>query len=126
MEKLSEHEAWYKICPQLPYSKCGNIMITIVTIILMPLILLIVPIVYAFMIGFYFVPIYFNRGMRKRKRVKNACCRWTIAYALSILIILRLSIAVAVISSVLLVVLGILPAWFLCLSYIWRLTLNTF
>ena len=126
MEKMSDHQSWYKVCPQLPYAKCTNILITAVVFLLMPLILLLVPIVYSFMVGIYFAPVLFSRCMRRRNRRMTPCCRWALAYFISVLLILPISIVLGAIASVFMVVIGLIPAWFLCISYIWRLTANTF
>ena len=126
MEKMSDHQSWYKVCPQLPYTKCTNILITLVVVLLMPLILLLVPIVYSFMVGLYFAPVLISRCMRRRNRKMKPCCRLGLAYFISVLLILPISVVFGVAASVFIVVLGLIPAWFLCISYIWRLTANTF
>ena len=126
MGKLSDHQQWYKICPQLPYSKCVNVMVTLVVVILMPIILLIVPILYSFMVGFYYAPTWILRRLKRKKRINSPCVRWTLALVISFLVLLPLSIVLSAVVALLLVVLGTLPAWFLCFSYLWRLTTNEF
>ena len=69
MGKLSEHQKWYKVCPELPYSKCTNVMITLVVMLLMPVLLILVPILFSLMVGLYHAPNWINRVLKRRKRV---------------------------------------------------------
>jgi len=36
----SDHNRWYRLCPSLPFSYCGNTIIILIFIVFLPLILL--------------------------------------------------------------------------------------
>ena len=114
-----DHNKWYKICPELPFSFCGNLLATIAFIIFLPALIVLVPffgIIGA--LGFY-GPYEIVRG---RGFFSSCCCKLFTCF-LIIFIGLPICLALGMTCAILVGAIAILPLYFLSISFLVRLSI---
>ena len=118
------------ICPRLPYSMCTNLMITLVSFILAPIVLTLGPLLVGLIFGMIVVPqqIYAKKKYDCCGYQRN-CLKQASLILLCILVswvfILPLILSLAILVSGLAGSIGTIVFWILCLVYVFRLTSNT-
>ena len=104
----------YYICPKMPYSFCGNILVTITFMVFMPAIFLLFPfcrIVYWVMC---YAPKYLTRMF------VHSCWKQLLIWLLFIFILTPLAIAVGMTVAVGVGALALIPCYLLTLGYLVR------
>lgn len=98
---MYSHRSIFNVCPRLKYSRIPNLFMVLFLIITVPFTIIIYSLLYALEISLYKVPNLCCRPERKRSK---AFC-----LAFSILLVLPLMMAIALIIAPILVVFGTLP-----------------
>ena len=115
---IGKHRTWYKACPELPFSFCANLTITILFVILLPVLLIFVPLAITIYHTAYFEPI-------KKIRQQRPCStsRKVLIWILYILIVTPLAIVVCLVGSVLAGAILILPGYFYSIGLLVRMSI---
>ena len=106
-----EHQKCYRVCPELPFSYCVNLIINLLFIIFLPVILILGSLAAILSVTLYVIPIDILRVKRANKCKKVGC------YLLCIFILTPLAIAIGMPIAAILSAIAILPMYFLSISF---------
>ena len=111
----TDHQTWYRICPELPFSLCGNLLVTFLFIIFLPAIIVIGPALAII----YFVGCYWPYWALK---YSNCCCRiacWLFCFFIVMPICLALGMAAALIADAF----ALIPLYYYSIHFFVRLSI---
>ena len=112
----SEHDKWYRICPNLAGSYCCSLLTTICFFIFLPVLLILGPLFsIIFYVGF-FIPYEKTRCGRRTN-----CCVTVMMHLLFLLILLPFALAFGMIVAVIVAAIAILPLYYYTLVHLGRL-----
>lgn len=116
MRKLDdEHQRWYQKCPNLPFSYCANLIITLLFIIFLPAVLLIVPLIAILWFTIFVIPkynsVWYSTGCCGKVAIRLAC----------ILILMPLALVFGMAIAAILAAIAIIPLYLLSISFLVRL-----
>ena len=117
MRKLDdEHQRWYQKCPNLPFSYCANLIITLLFIIFLPAVLLIVPLIAILWFTIILTPKYVHRVSGG-----TGCCGKVAIRLACILILMPLALVFGMAIVAILAAIAIIPLYLLSISFLVRL-----
>ena len=119
MNEATKHNTkFYNMCPNLPFSFCANISITLLFILFMPAILAISLIVLFFTILYFMMWHYPKQADRYGKKT---CYKKVLSFSLFIIILMPLALAGGMIVATILGALALIPIYFLSIVFLVRL-----
>ena len=114
--ETGKHKTWYKFCPELPFSFCLNLIITILFVIFLPVLMIIVPLAITIHHVSYFEPV---RKIRTRR--PSTMCFKVLTWLLHLLILTPLAIVACLIASALVGAILLLPGYFYSIGLLGRM-----
>ena len=115
MRKLDDHNKWYLICPELTFSYCINLILTLLFIIFLPVILLVVPLIGILVSTLIFLP--FDCPLWS----DVSCCCKAVIWLLCLILVMPIAVAIGMAITVVVAAIAIIPLYFLSLSFLVRL-----
>ena len=113
------HQTWYRICPKLPYTYCGNLLLTFLFIIFLPAVLVIGPaIAIMFYTGFYLPFILLYDEDKERSR-----CTKLSVYLPCMLILTPICLAVGMGPALIVGALALVPLYYYSIHFFVRLSI---
>ena len=106
-----EHNKWYRVCPNLPFSYCVNLIINLLFIIFLPVILILGSLGVILCWTLCIIP--FHWSIRK----PGGKCRFVVCWLICILILTPLAIAIGMPIAAILSAIAILPLYFLSIAF---------
>jgi len=117
MGSLDNHQRWYMLCPELPFSLCGNLLVTFLFIVFLPAIIVIGP---AIAIIFYTGIYYPYRALKYGGG--NRCCRFTL-FLLCFLILMPICLALGMLAVLVANVFALIPLYYYSIHFFVRLSI---
>ena len=113
----SEHQKWYRICPELPFSLCGNLLFTFLFIIFLPAVIVIGPaLVIIYYTGCYW-PYRFQRYS------SWGCCRKTAFYLFCFLIVMPICLVAGMVVALIVDAFALVPLYYYSIHFFVNLSI---
>ena len=112
-ELNNSHRKWYRLCPEIPYSYCTNMLMTILFFIFLPVIVFVCPILAAIVNVGCLLPCALNRRNGK-------CCK-IVTHLIFFLLLMPLAVALAAVAAALVGAVVIIPLYYYTLLHLFRL-----
>ena len=115
------HSTWYKICPELPFSLCANLIITFLFIVFLPLVITLGPLLWIIGATAFYLPYEIFRG-----GCHGSICLGivkTIGALLCVLVVMPIAVALGMTAVAIADAFAILPLYYYSISYFVRLSI---
>ena len=113
----TEHQRWYRICPSLPFSLCGNLLFTLLFIIFLPAVMVIGP---ALVIIYY---TGWNWPYWYLRRKSLHCCGNLAFHLFCFLIVMPICLAVGMVVALIVGAFALVPLYYYSIHFFVRLSI---